>query len=156
MSTGRPRVVFVDDYLPTYVNDPSTLTLEKGVNNTQVAFCGLQRPEYFWCCLLEKAYAKVVGSYEHIVGGYEDEAMAEMPIAESIRSSVRCRIDLPPRFAASPRATPRPPRSGSMATTATTFGTATGEATAPIASAMPAESPSLDSNTPSVNRRCVD
>ena len=50
----------------------------KGVNNKQVAFCGLQRPEYFWCCLLEKAYAKVVGSYEHIVGGYEDEAMADL------------------------------------------------------------------------------
>jgi hypothetical protein len=75
---GRPRVVFVDDYLPTYVNDPEALSNERGVNNTQVAFCGLQRPEYFWCCLIEKAYAKLVGSYEHIVGGYEDVAMADL------------------------------------------------------------------------------
>jgi hypothetical protein len=75
---GQPRIVFVDDYLPTYVNDTTHVTQEPNHNNTQVAFCGLKKPDYFWCCLIEKAYAKVTGSFEHIVGGHEDVAMADL------------------------------------------------------------------------------
>jgi hypothetical protein len=75
---GQSRVVFIDDYLPTYCNDSKHLTVEKNQNNKQVAFCGLNKPAYFWCCLIEKAYAKVTGSYALIVGGFEDVAMADL------------------------------------------------------------------------------
>ena len=75
---GLPRIVFIDDYLPVRVNDPLNVGNELSINNRQVMFCGLDRPEYFWCCLIEKAYAKLTGSYDHIVGGYEDAAMADL------------------------------------------------------------------------------
>lgn len=53
---GRPRVVVVDDYLPTKINKAGQVALafaksSKGDNE-------------MWMMLIEKAYAKVCGSYE--------------------------------------------------------------------------------------------
>jgi hypothetical protein len=51
--------VIIDDYMPT--------------NYHQLAFSQTHNKEA-WVCLIEKAYAKVVGTYEEIIGG--DPAMA--------------------------------------------------------------------------------
>lgn len=57
--------VYVDDRIPCNRAD-------------QPIYCKSQDPDEFWPCLVEKAYAKVHGSYEALIGGYADYALADM------------------------------------------------------------------------------
>ena len=57
---GIPKIVVVDDYLP-YRTDFNSL-----------AFARSKHPNEFWICLLEKAWAKLHGSYCMIEGGTSD------------------------------------------------------------------------------------
>ena len=57
----------VDDYLPCWSR------------NKRPAFCNnKEEPKEFWAELLEKAYAKVCGSYENMEGGYVSDALIDM------------------------------------------------------------------------------
>jgi hypothetical protein len=63
---GNTYPIYVDDIVPMYkpVVDQSYFIMADAINNT------------FWGPLLEKAYAKFTGSYEHIaLGGIASEAM---------------------------------------------------------------------------------
>ena len=68
---GAFRCIVLDDFFP--VNIPSwsggklTLAFQKYVG-----------PQNLWVCLIEKAYAKLHGTYQAIVGGFEDIAMADL------------------------------------------------------------------------------
>lgn len=70
---GNTYPISVDDIVPMYkpVVDQSYFIMADAINNT------------FWGPLLEKAYAKFTGSYEHIaLGGIASEAMravAQLP-----------------------------------------------------------------------------
>jgi hypothetical protein len=44
----------------------------------QVAFQQLKDSTQFWVAIIEKAYAKLHGSYQNISGGFEDQAMADL------------------------------------------------------------------------------
>ncbi|KAJ8959429.1 hypothetical protein NQ318_022120 [Aromia moschata] len=61
---GRWIDVVVDDRLPTY--------------NGQLIFLKAKRPDKFWTPLLEKAYAKLYGSYKNIEGGYISESLQDL------------------------------------------------------------------------------
>ena len=59
---GQPQIVIVDDYLPV---DKSTKKL----------IYAQSKKNEIWISLLEKAWAKVNGSYSNIIGGYPSEAL---------------------------------------------------------------------------------
>ncbi|RNA23343.1 calpain-5-like, partial [Brachionus plicatilis] len=59
--------VVVDDYLPVWQH------------SNQLVFCSnREEPNEFWAALLEKAYAKVCGSYENLEGGFTTDALIDM------------------------------------------------------------------------------
>lgn len=59
---GTWKDVVVDDYLPVGVNNRLIFSKNREVKNE------------FWCALLEKAYAKVYGSYEALESGQTTDA----------------------------------------------------------------------------------
>ena len=59
---GKPQIVIVDDYFPV---DKST---------KKIIYANSKKNE-IWVCLLEKAWAKINGSYSNIIGGYPSEAL---------------------------------------------------------------------------------
>ncbi|KAL0966466.1 hypothetical protein UPYG_G00295610 [Umbra pygmaea] len=68
---GRWTEVIVDDRLPCL--------------GSKLCFSSCQSPTAFWVSLLEKAYAKLHGSYEHLWAGQVSEAMVDLTggLAES-------------------------------------------------------------------------
>ena len=59
---GKPQIVIVDDYIP----------VDKA--KKEIIYANSKKDE-IWVCLLEKAWAKVNGSYSNIIGGYPSEAL---------------------------------------------------------------------------------
>ena len=53
---GVPMTVYVDDYLPT--------------NSGKPLFAGFGKDESVWGAIVEKAFAKSYGNYQHMVGGW--------------------------------------------------------------------------------------
>ena len=47
-------------------------------NNELAYLSNLNSKNEFWCCLLEKAYAKLYSCYELLEGGYQEDAMVDM------------------------------------------------------------------------------
>ena len=72
--------VVVDDYLPTYYNEENELKLALGHSN---------KPNEFWAAFLEKAYAKLDGSYEGLAGGYPADALNDLTGGMSERIDFR-------------------------------------------------------------------
>ena len=58
---GLPMIVTVDDYLP-FVKD---------YEETDLVYSRITEDNAVWAPLLEKAFAKYLGSYESLVGGFE-------------------------------------------------------------------------------------
>lgn len=63
---GEPRIVVVDNIVPIHPL------------SCKPAFGRSSDPKEMWVSLLEKAYAKLHGSYEAIIGGFTDEALADL------------------------------------------------------------------------------
>jgi hypothetical protein len=63
---GTWKDVVVDDYLPV------------GPDNKLIFSKNRETKNEFWCALLEKAYAKVCGSYETLEGGFTTDALVDM------------------------------------------------------------------------------
>lgn len=66
--------VCIDDRLPFW-------------SDNRLVFCSnKQQPNEFWAALLEKAYAKLHGSYENLDGGFTSDALIDMSggIAETL------------------------------------------------------------------------
>ena len=66
---GKWVEVVVDDYLPTYYNEQNELKL---------AFMHSNKSNEFWAALLEKAYAKIDGSYGDLRGGRTADALNDL------------------------------------------------------------------------------
>jgi len=64
---GKERIIVVDDQFPVL-----------GGAQFRAAFGRSSDKQEMWVSLLEKGYAKLHGSYEAIVGGYVDEALADL------------------------------------------------------------------------------
>ena len=56
---GVPHTVIVDDYLPLQSSDYGYTTL----------FANIGNDDSVWAAIIEKAFAKLTGNYEHIVAG---------------------------------------------------------------------------------------
>ena len=63
---GAWKDVVIDDYLPV------------GPDNRLIFSKNRDSPNEFWCALLEKAYAKLCGSYEALEGGFTTDALIDM------------------------------------------------------------------------------
>ncbi|CAL1529011.1 unnamed protein product [Lymnaea stagnalis] len=66
-SKGIWKQVYIDDFIPTDASEMEP----KYCRNTE-------RSNEFWPCLLEKAYAKLHGSYEALNGGHIVDALVEL------------------------------------------------------------------------------
>jgi calpain len=64
---GKWRIVVVDDYLPVSKATGQPIFAKPADGSAEL-----------WVMLVEKAYAKLHGSYEAIVGGHEEEAMQDL------------------------------------------------------------------------------
>lgn len=64
---GRDRTVIIDDQLPVNRGSPAKLT-----------FCHARDRKELWPALLEKAYAKLNGSYEALDGGRVDDGLSDL------------------------------------------------------------------------------
>ncbi len=63
---GKWQEIVVDDLLPVY-------------DNGTLCFChNNEEPNEFWAALLEKAYAKLCGSYENLECGFTADALIDM------------------------------------------------------------------------------
>jgi calpain-15 len=60
---GRPTEFIIDDHLPVFTS-----------NHLRAVFCQIE-PGMAWLPLLEKAYAKINGSYEKITWGFAHEVL---------------------------------------------------------------------------------
>ena len=63
---GVWKDVVIDDYLPVDSRDRLIFSKNRDTQNE------------FWCALLEKAYAKLCGSYEALEGGFTSDALIDM------------------------------------------------------------------------------
>lgn len=81
-SGGRPVVLTLDDYFPTN-NDKSHPFVEVFGDKNSV--------RNIWPMLIEKAYAKMYGCYNLIVGGLVDRTLADL--CNGIPSSIDLRDD---------------------------------------------------------------
>ncbi len=63
---GSWHDIVIDDLLPVY-------------DNGTLCFChNTEEPNEFWAALLEKAYAKLCGSYENLESGFTADALIDM------------------------------------------------------------------------------
>ena len=89
---GKWIDVVVDDYLPVvtrdYRNSNGSVT-EKGC----LAYLASKSKDEFWVGLLEKAYAKLHGSYESLDGGIASDALVDFTGGCSVRYNLK--DDLP-------------------------------------------------------------
>ena len=83
---GKWVEVIVDDFLPVFDGAPAFL--KSGTTNE------------FWAPLLEKAYAKLKGSYWNLSGGRATNALVDLTggVAETYRLGAICNDALPPNF----------------------------------------------------------
>ena len=63
---GMPMTVVVDDYLPAFEQEDGTFT---------TLFSELSADSPLWTVIIEKAFAKRYGNYEHITEGVPSEAI---------------------------------------------------------------------------------
>ncbi|CAG0912632.1 unnamed protein product [Notodromas monacha] len=61
---GQWKTVTIDDLLPS--------------KNSKLLFSSCENPDEFWLPLLEKAYAKLHGTYEALEGGFEMDGMVDL------------------------------------------------------------------------------
>ena len=74
---GAFRCIVLDDYFP--INCSRNWLGGKTPDTKQtLAFQQYESARNLYVCLVEKAYAKLHGSYQQIVGGFEDAAMADL------------------------------------------------------------------------------
>ena len=69
---GIPQIVIVDDYIP----------VEK--SSKKMIFAHSKKRE-IWICLLEKAWAKVKGSYSNIIGSYSIEIVKQFQLTDEAK-----------------------------------------------------------------------
>ena len=66
----KPIVIHVDDYFPTNRNKSYNFVKCSGSNQNNI--------KEVWPIILEKAYAKLYGSFKFIEGGHIDEALSDI------------------------------------------------------------------------------
>ena len=74
---GIPHTIVVDDYLPLIKNSEGRYT-------TLYSEVGDDEDSSIWGAIMEKAFAKRYGNYEHIIGGQPSEAIRTLTGAPSI------------------------------------------------------------------------